>query len=199
MLRIYGRRNSSNSAKVFWLLEELSEDYELIATGRGFAATDAPEFLTLNPFGKVPVVEDGRTVVWESNAILRYLAGRAPNPLWPQDAAGRSAVDRWLDWSAISFNPALTRLRKRRAAGANESCEDLAAVVRGAQILDRWLTDRAFLAGERLTLADIAAAPAVCRWFRLPESSQPLPHLLRYREQLEANASFRRHIRDALT
>ena len=109
MLRVYGRRNSSNSAKVFWLLEELSEEYQLIETGRGFAATDTAAFRALNPFGKVPVIEEGATVVWESNAVLRYLAGRAPNPLWPPGAAGRSAVDRWMDWISISFTPPLTR------------------------------------------------------------------------------------------
>lgn len=199
MLRVYGRHNSSNSAKVLWLLEELAENYELIETGRGFAATDTAAFRALNPFGKVPVVEDGSTVVWESNAVLRYLAARAPNPLWPRDAGGRSAADRWMDWVSISFNPPLTRLRKARTAGAAESPDDLAAVIRGAEALDHWLADRAFLTGEGLTLADIVAAPAVYRWFRLPEAARPLPHLARYRERLEANAGYRRHIRDALS
>ncbi len=199
MLRVYGRRNSSNSAKVFWLLEELSEEYQLIETGRGFAATDTAAFRALNPFGKVPVIDDGATVVWESNAVLRYLAGRAPNPLWPQGAAGRSAVDRWMDWISISFTPPLTRLRKARAAGGTETPDDLAAVIRGAEALDHWLADRAYLCGEGLSLADIVAAPAVNRWFLLPEAARPLPHLMRYRQRLEANAGYRRHIRDALS
>jgi glutathione S-transferase len=199
MLRVYGRHNSSNSAKVFWLLDELGEAYELIATGRGFAATDTAEFRALNPFGKVPVVEDGATVVWESNAVLRYLAGRAANPLWPQDAAGRSAADRWMDWVSMSFNPALTRLRKARSAGAAETPEDLAAVIRGAEALDQWLADRAYLCGAGLTLADIVAAPAVYRWFRLPESARPLLHLSAYHARLATHPGFQRHIRDALT
>ena len=67
------------------LLDELGQDYRLVPTGRGFGPTDTPEFLAMNPFGKVPVVRDGDTVVWESNAVLRYLAGRQPTLLWPQE------------------------------------------------------------------------------------------------------------------
>lgn len=198
MLKVYGRKNSSNSAKVFWLLDELGEPYDLVLTGRGFGATDTPEFLALNPFGKVPVLCDGEAVVWESNAVLRYLAGRGPNALWPGDGAGRSLADRWMDWVSISLNPALTRLRKARADGKPGSETDLAAVIRGAEALDRWLAAHRFLVGDTLTIADITAAPAVYRWFLLPESSMPLPALARYRDQLEANEGYRRHISGAL-
>ncbi|WP_395541487.1 glutathione S-transferase family protein [Neotabrizicola sp. sgz301269] len=198
MLTVYGRANSSNSAKVFWLLEELGEDYELILTGRSFAPTDTPEFLALNPFGKVPVLRDGETVVWESNAVLRYLAGRKPNALWPADPAGRSLADRWMDWASISLTPPMTRLRKARADGKPGSEADLAAVINAAKALDTWLAPRSFLAGEKLSLADIAAAPSVYRWFRLPESSLSLPALARYRDRLERNEGYVRHIRSAL-
>ncbi|WP_126978901.1 glutathione S-transferase family protein [Frigidibacter oleivorans] len=198
MLTVYGRHNSSNSAKVFWLLDELGERYELVPTGTGFGATDTAAFLAMNPFGKVPVVRDGDTIVWESNAVLRYLAGRAPNALWPEDAAGRSGGDRWMDWSAISLTPPLTRLRKARAAGKAETEADLAAVIRGVQVLDHALAGQPYLAGETLSVADIALSPSVCRWFRLPESAMPLPALAAYRDRLETNDGYRRHIRDAL-
>lgn len=198
MLKVYGRANSSNSAKVFWLLDELGEDYELILTGRGFGATDTPEFLAMNPFGKVPVVQDGETVVWESNAVLRYLAGRQPNALWPADPAGRSLADRWMDWASISLTPPLTRLRKARAAGKAEAEADLAAVIKAVEALDAWLARQPYLAGETLSLADIVAAPSVHRWFRLPESSLPLPALARYRDRLETNEGYCRHIRTPL-
>jgi len=198
MLTVYGRRNSSNSAKVFWLLDELGQDYRLVPTGRGFGPTDTPEFLAMNPFGKVPVVRDGDTVVWESNAVLRYLAGRQPTLLWPQETGARSRVDGWMDWASISFTPPMTRLRKARAAGKTEDA-DLPAVKAAVAALDSWLADHRFLAGDQVSLADITAAPSVHRWFLLPESSAEFPHLRGYAERLGANPHYQRHIRDALS
>lgn len=197
MLTVFGRHNSSNSAKVFWLLAELGQAYRLEPSGRGFGPTDTPEFLALNPFGKVPVLQDGAVVVWESNAVLRYLADRQPTALWPQDPGARSMVDRWMDWASLSFTPPMTRLRKARAAGQTGAA-DLPTVMAAVTALDRWLADHRFLAGDQLSLADITAAPSVHRWFLLPESSAPLPHLASYAGQLAGNAGYQRHIRDAL-
>ncbi|EKX57964.1 Glutathione S-transferase [Rhodobacter sp. AKP1] len=198
MLTLYGRPNSSNSAKVFWLLDELGADWRLEPAGRGFGPTDTPEFRAMNPFGKVPVLKDGETVLWESHAILRYLGAREPTPLWPEGAAARSRIDRWMDWAAISFTPPLTRLRKARGAGASGEA-DLSAVLAGARALDGWLARHRYLAGCDLSLADIAASPSVHRWFRLPEAAEALPNLARYRDDLARNPSYCRHIRDALS
>ena len=198
MLTVFGRCNSSNSAKVFWLLDELGQDYRLVPTGRGFGPTDTPEFLAMNPFGKVPVVRDGDTAVWESNAVLRYLAGRQPTLLWPQETGARSRVDGWMDWASISFTPVMTRLRKARAAGKTEDA-DLPAVKAAVAALDSWLADHRFLAGDQLSLADITAAPSVHRWFLLPESGAEFPHLRAYAQRLGTNPHYQRHIRDALS
>ena len=151
MLKVYGRPNSSNSAKVFWLLDQIGQDYDLVPAGRGFGPTDTPEFLALNPFGKVPVVQDGDLAVWESNAVLRYLARRFDaTALWPADAAGQSRIDRWMDWASISLTPPLTRLRKARAAGKGDDA-DLPAIVTGFALLDQHLARHDFIAGS-------------CRW-----------------------------------
>lgn len=199
MLTVYGRPNSSNSAKVFWLLDELGLDYDLILTGRGFGATDTPEFRAMNPFGKVPVLRDDEAVVWESNAVLRYLAGRyGPTELWPRDHAQRSMVDRWMDWTSLSLTPPLTRLRKARSAGRSGD-GDLPAVLAAVAAMDELLAGSRFLAGDALSLADIVAAPSVYRWFRLPEAGEGYANLAAYAERLAERPGYRRHIRDALS
>lgn len=199
MLTVYGRHNSSNSAKVFWLLDELDQAYELVPTGTGFGPTDTPEFRAMNPFGKVPVLRDGDLVTWESNSILRYLADRyGPRPLWPKDPAQRARIDRWMDWASISFTPPLTRLRKARKAGQVED-RDLPAVLDAIAALERRFGQTAFLAGDELTLADIVIAASVHRWHGLPEAQGQNPALSAYLARLGENEGFRRHIRDRLS
>ncbi|MEM8704087.1 MAG: glutathione S-transferase N-terminal domain-containing protein, partial [Pseudomonadota bacterium] len=84
MLKVWGRRNSSNVQKVMWLIGELGLAHEHIPAGGSFGLTDTPEFLAMNPHGRVPVIDDNGTVIWESQAILRYLATLyATPPLWP--------------------------------------------------------------------------------------------------------------------
>lgn len=198
MLTVYGRPNSSNSAKVFWLLEELGTEYELVKTGQGFGRADTPEFLAMNPFGKVPVICDDDTVVWESNAVLRYLASRyGPTPLWPQDPTERSRVDRWMDWISISLVPPLTRLRKARAAGRSGD-NDLPNVIAAFTAMDAWLTNHTYLARESLSLADIVAAAAVYRWSLLPEGRFGFPGLVAYTARLAERPGYHHHIRDPL-
>ena len=76
MLKIWGRRNSGNVQKVMWLVGELSLEHEHIPAGGPFGRLSDPEFGALNPNRLIPVMEDGELVVWESHAILRYLAAR---------------------------------------------------------------------------------------------------------------------------
>lgn len=80
MLKVYGRPNSSNSAKVFWLLDQIGQDYDLVPAGRGFGPTDTPEFLALNPFGKVPVVQDGDLAVWNPTRCCAIWPGGSTPP-----------------------------------------------------------------------------------------------------------------------
>ncbi|HFA59359.1 MAG TPA: glutathione S-transferase, partial [Rhodospirillales bacterium] len=74
MIRVWGRPNSINVQKVMWAIAELGLAHERIDAGGGFGGLDTPEYGRLNPNRKIPVIRDGETVVWESNAIVRYLA-----------------------------------------------------------------------------------------------------------------------------
>ena len=98
MLRIWGRRNSINVQKVLWCCGELGLDYERIDAGGVFGLTRDPEYLALNPNGLVPTISDDGFVLWESNAIVRYLAARhGSGTLWPEDLRERADAERWMD------------------------------------------------------------------------------------------------------
>src|SRR6185503_16880325 len=103
--------DSVNVQKVLWCCEELGLSYECIDAGRHFGVVNTPAFLALNPNGLVPTLEDDGFVVWESGAILRYLAARhGAGTLWPLDTRARADADRWVDWSNSTLWPSLVPL-----------------------------------------------------------------------------------------
>src|SRR3712207_2889948 len=109
MLKLWGRLNSVNVQKVVWALDEIGMAYERIDAGTPFGVNDTPDFLRMNPNGLVPVIDEGSFVLWESNAIVRYLAARyAGGLLWPEDLRVRADADRWMDWQATTFLPAVS-------------------------------------------------------------------------------------------
>ncbi len=202
MLKVWGRRSSFNVQKVMWLVDELGLAHEHIDAGGKFGGLDAPAFLAMNPHGKVPVIDDGGTVVWESHAILRYLAARhGGTRWWPVDAAQRSLADRWMDWSATTLQPDflmgvfwafyrtpepqrdLPAIRKKVAACASHF-----------QLLDRVLADRRYLLGDELTLADIPAATALYRYFGLDVERPAVPNVEAWYGRLQARPAYRAHV-----
>lgn len=199
MLKVYGRSDSSNSAKVYWLLDEIGQVFEQIDCGGRFGGTDTLAYRAMNPHGKVPTVVDGDVVVWESNAVLRYLAGHfGATALWPTEAGARACVDMWMDWSTTGLVPPLGRLRKSRKG--EEIQETLVApVIATFRLLDAQLQNRDYIAGNAFTLADIAAGPAVHRWFLLAVDRPDLRALKAYHDRLAARAPYRARIADCIT
>lgn len=111
MPRIWGRRNSSNVQAVMWCVGELGLAYERYDVGHRFGGTDTDAFVAMNPNRTVPVLRDGEgPALWESGAILRYLASRyaGDTPFWPGDLDARANVDRWAEWSKINVAMAFT-------------------------------------------------------------------------------------------
>ena len=104
MLKVWGRRSSFNVQKVMWLIGELGLEHQHIDAGGRFGGLDTSAFLAMNPHGRVPVIQEDDTTVWESHAILRYLAARhGGGHLWSGDPAVRADVDGWMDWSQTSL------------------------------------------------------------------------------------------------
>jgi glutathione S-transferase len=95
MLTVWGRRSSFNLQKVMWLVGELGVEHRHIQVGGRFGGLETPEFRGMNPVGRVPVIDDDGTIVWESHAILRYLAAcYGGAQFWPADPGSRSQADR---------------------------------------------------------------------------------------------------------
>jgi glutathione S-transferase len=188
-LKIWGRANSVNVQKVLWCLRELDLAYERIDAGMAFGRNQEPDYLAMNPNGRVPTLVDGEFVLWESNSIMRYLtlAYREGSPLYPQAPKRRASVDRWLDWTLSTIQPvdrpvfwALVRTPvERRDMVAIQKDADAEAVQ--WRILDTQLASRRFVEGDEFTLADIALGTYARRWFGVEGIRKPrLPHLERW-------------------
>lgn len=192
-LKIWGRVSSVNVQKVVWCADELGLDYERIDVGGKFGGNDTPEYLAMNPNGLVPVIEDDGFVLYESNAIVRYLAARHhAEKLWPSEVRRRADVDRWMEWQSTSYTPAMWGAFRqlvrtppdRRDAALVESSRAKSEKLSG--ILDAHLATRRFLTGEDFTLADIVAGCAAHRWLNLPLQRQSRPNLERWYADLKS-------------
>lgn len=200
-MKLWGRQTSFNVQKVCWLLGELKLTFEHEQVGGRFGGLDTAALRAMNPHNKVPVLQDGKLVVWESHSILRYLAAAyGSENWWPTSAAARSHSDRWLDWHATTLQPAFMALfwgyyRQPRAtrnwraiSAARADCEASYA------LLDAQLASRPFIVGDNLTLADIAAGATLHRYFgmglRVPRPS----NVERWYAQLQARPAYRQHI-----
>jgi glutathione S-transferase len=204
MLRILGKPVSINVRKVLWLCEELALPHALEPWGAGYRDTNVPEFLALNPNAMVPVIVDGDAVLWESNTICRYLAGKqGRDDLLPRDPLARARVEQWMDWQGSDLNNAwryaFMGLVRRSPAhqDAQAQAASAAAWNRHMAILERQL-ERAgdFAAGRAFTLADIGLGLSVNRWFMTPIERPELPHVRAYYDRLATRPGFLQHGRN---
>ena len=204
MLKILGKPISINVRKVLWLCEELALPYEHEAWGMGYRDTHTPEFLALNPNAQVPVIVDDDAVLWESNTICRYLAGKhGRDDLLPRDALARARVEQWMDWQGGDLNNAwryafMGLVRKSAAHQDAQAIEASAASWnRHMAILEGQLGKSGdFVAGATFTLADIGLGLSVNRWFMTPIERPDLPHVQAYYDRLATRAGFRQHGRN---
>lgn len=201
MLKIWGRRNSINVQKVMWTVGELGLAHERIDAGGAFGRNKEPDYLAMNPNGLVPTVQDGALTLWESNAIVRYLGARyGAGTLSPADPGQRALSDRWMDWILGTFNPALFPVfwglirtpADQRDAKAIEAgrqrCVELLAIP------EAQLARTPYIAGDALTIGDIAIGCFVNRWYALPIERPPTPKLEAYLARLKQRPAFAEHV-----
>jgi glutathione S-transferase len=201
MLKILGRGTSTNVQKVLWCCDEIGLDYTREDIGGPFGGNDRPEYLALNPNGRVPTLIDGDLVLWESNSIVRYLAaGHDNGGLIPADPAGRALVERWMDWelSTAAKPHGMLMLQLVRTPPAERDPEliesNRVAWAAAMTILDAQLATTPCVAGERFSCADIALGTSAYRWFNLDFERPELPHLASWYARLRERPAYRKHV-----
>lgn len=204
MITVWGRTNSMNVQKVLWVLDALRLPYEQINAGMQYGVNTTPEYLKMNPNGKVPVLKDGDFVIWESHAICKYLCNKtAGQTLYPADIQARARVDQWLDWGATVLFPPMnvvfwqlirTPEDKRDAAKIKEFSEQ---AVSALAILSSVLATQPYVAGAGLTLADIALSAPAHRALGMGLIAQDDPKfagLLRWFAQIKKEPGFQKWV-----
>ena len=187
MIRIWGRLSSVNVQKVVWAARELALPFERIDAGGKFGIVNTPEYLAKNPNGQIPMIEDDDFVLWESNAIVRYLCAKhALGTLYPEPLAARADADRWMDWQTTTLQPAMgpafmqlirTPAEQRKPALIEQAAQKAEALL---AILDAQLAGREFVCGAQFTMADIALGCAAHRWYGLPLARTARPNVERW-------------------
>lgn len=191
-IRLHRLALSGHCHRVELLLAQLELPYECIDVDLRAGEHKQPAFLRLNPFGQVPVIEDGDLVLADSNAILVYLEQRYGEGAWlPRDPLGAARVQRWLSIAAgpLAFGPAAARVIQLFGRP-----DDPAPMIARAQalfgVMEQELSRHAFLAGGRATLADLANYSYVARAPEGLVSLEPYPNVRRWLERIEALPRF---------
>lgn len=208
MLKIWGRISSINVRKVVFTAQELEIPFERLDAGLEFGVNKTPEYLARNPNALVPLIEDelpaadesdpDRFLLWESNVIVRYLCARhSPGEMYPLALPQRFDAERWMDWQQTTLGPAgrppfiqwFRTPAGQRDVGLIERSS--AATEALLTMVEQRLADRAFLAGDRLTMADIPVACEYHRWQALPQPRLERPNLQRWYDGIAARPAAR--------
>lgn len=206
MLKLWGRSNSTNVKKALWCLEELELPYTRIDAGGMFGIVEEPEFIAKNPNKLVPCLEDGELVLWESNAIVRYLAAQhGQGSLWNADPAARAQADKWMDWTTstlagpfrpLFWNIVRTAPEQRDMAvvdAALEACGNVLAIA------DQVLARQPCLSGESIGMGDIPLGCFAYAWFEMPIERPDLQHLRNWYDRLRQRPAYQTAVITPLT
>ncbi len=203
-LIIWGRANSINVQKVLWTCEDLSIPFTRINAGMEHGVNKTAEYLSANPNGLVPTINDDGYLLWESQAVMRYLARRGSpkiqsEPLYPSELKSAGLVDQWLEWNSTFAWPAMRPLfwgwvrLKPEERDLNSLEQSRQLMIKAFTILDERLSTSPFVAGGHFTLADIPLALIAFRWFNMPIERPTFEHINRWYSLVSARAGFIKH------
>jgi glutathione S-transferase len=190
-LKVLGRISSINVRKVLWTCAELDLHFEHVESD--------PALLARNPNAQVPVIQDGDFVLWESNTICRYLAGKQPRQtLLPEEPTARALVEQWMDWQATNLNASwrYAFYALARNSPAHQDPALIAASVeswnRHMRILDSHFQQGGqYVTGEFFTLADVVLGLSTHRWLHSPIERPPLDAVQGYYQRLSVRPALR--------
>jgi len=206
MIKIWGRTDSSNVQKVLWCMGELGLPFDRQDWGGKFGGNKDHDYLAMNPNGLVPTMKDGDFILWESNSIMRYLnAKHGGGRLLPATPEGMANANRWMDWQLSVLNPSIVPLfwnliRTPEEKRDPKIVQNALDKTRAAwQMVENQLAQRAFVAGENLSLGDIPLGVWAYRWFNLPIERPRLPNLENWYERLKERKPYQTHIMIPMT
>ncbi|MHA6730211.1 glutathione S-transferase family protein [Devosia sp. A369] len=205
MLVVWGRLNAVNVQKVVWCCEEIGIPFERHDAGRGFGVVDTADYRNMNPNGRVPTINDDGFVLWESNAIVRYLSRKhEPAGLLPADPTVAARVEQWMDWQIAVLWPPMRKLvlaHLQRLEGGNDAPpdDDRLKAAEAWHLLDAYLQDNAFVAGDRFSMGDIALGVWVWRWVALSLERPDLPNLQKWYARLAERPAYRKTVMQPIT
>ncbi|MEQ4531498.1 MAG: glutathione S-transferase family protein [Mixta sp.] len=203
MLKVWGRKTSSNVQAVMWCIGELGLPYQRIDIGHKYGGNHTPEFLAMNPNGLVPVLrDDDSPPLFESAAIVRYLAARyGDDAFWPQAPLERAAIDIWAEWAKTSVYVSFIRPifwpvfvvapQDRDQQAIAQALDNLTKLLK---IADDRLAQHDYLAGDRLTVADIMFGTLLYRYYTLEIARPSLPALEKYYQRLTQRPAYQEHV-----
>jgi glutathione S-transferase len=201
MLKVWGRKTSSNVQKVMWAIGDLGLEHERVDVGGPFGKNKEAAYLAMNPNGLVPTLEDGDAMIWESNSIVRYLATKyGAGKLEPADLKTRALASQWMDWQLSVAGPAIgpaflglirTPPEKRDAAAIAASQQK---TIEAMKMFDANLSKRAYAAGENFSMGDIPVGIMAYRYWQLVPDRPKLANLERWYKQIEQRPGFRNHV-----
>lgn len=201
MTKVYGRATSSNVQLVMWTIGELGLKYERLDYGHKFGGTDTPEFLEMNPMGRVPAMRDGNVVMFESGAIVRYLAAQyGSETFWPKDPAARAGLDMWAEWVKVTLAPSFAQpifwqLLRHPAGQGGDTVQEAADTLKPLiTMLDHRLGDGPWLGGEDFSFADIYTGHLLYRYQTLVFDKTRSPRLDAYYARLTLRPAFAEHV-----
>jgi glutathione S-transferase len=176
---VWGRLNSHNVKKVVWFARELDLRFERHDIGGQFGFTE--DYLAKNPNRLIPTIEDGKVTLWESNAILRYMAAEyGGERWWPNDPIDRALADRWMDWQFAYAD--VQRVPFLMCARTPEDKWDYDAIGAGIErcgqhlaVMESYLTKTPWLSGGRFGIGDIPMGVYAYTWFSLPWDKPHFP------------------------
>jgi glutathione S-transferase len=202
VIKIWGRKTSSNVQKVMWAIGEIGLPHERIDIAGPFGKNREPAYLAMNPNGLVPTLEeeDG-FLLWESNSIVRYLAAKHRSAvLEPAELRMRALASQWMDWQLSVAAPAITPVflglirtppEKRDPAAIEAGKKNTATAM---MMMEQRLGKSAYLAGDAFSYGDIPVGIMAYRFRQLVPDRPAMPNFERWYAAISSRQAFKDHV-----